>query len=102
MPTCQNCHKKWNWKQTFKRSFTLGGALICPYCKEKQYLTESMRKKSGMISFIVVTLMLLGNLFFDLSYVVSVIVLLGFIPLILIINPFFVELSNEDPFGNRP
>ncbi|ASN05629.1 TIGR04104 family putative zinc finger protein [Virgibacillus necropolis] len=95
MPTCQNCHKKWNWKQTFKKSFTLGGEMTCPYCEEKQYLTARMRKRSTIIPFIITSLIMLGNLFFGPSYV-FVFALLGLFPLFFGIYPFFVELSNRE------
>lgn len=95
MPTCQNCHEKWNWKQTFKRSFTLGGGMTCPYCEEKQYLTARMRKRSTIIPFIISALIMLGNLFFGPSYI-FVFTLLGLLPLFFGIYPFFVELSNKE------
>ncbi|MEI3607600.1 TIGR04104 family putative zinc finger protein [Pseudogracilibacillus sp. SE30717A] len=95
MPTCQNCHNKWSWKQTFKGSFTLGGGMTCPYCKEKQYLTARMRKRSTLIPFVIVAIIMLGNLFLGPSYV-SIFALLVLLPSVFIINPFFVELSNEE------
>lgn len=95
IPTCQNCHKKWSWKQTFKRSFTLGGGMICPYCEKKQYLTARMRKRSTIIPFIITPLIMLGNLFFGPSYV-FVFALLSLLPLFLGAYPFFIELSNEE------
>lgn len=98
MPTCQNCHKEWSWKQTFKKSFTLIGEMTCPYCGEKQYLTARMRKRSTVIPFIVATLIMLGNLFFGPSYV-TIFALLGLLLIFFIINPFFVQLSSEEePF----
>lgn len=95
MPTCQNCRKKWGWKQTFKKSFTLVAEMTCPQCEEKQYLTARIRKRSTIIPFIIVALIMLSNLFFGPSYV-SIFALLVLLPLVFIINPFFVELSNEE------
>ncbi|WP_373896311.1 TIGR04104 family putative zinc finger protein [Virgibacillus sp. CBA3643] len=96
MPVCQNCHNKWSWKQTFKRSFTstLDG-MTCPYCEEKQYLTSRVRKGSTIIPFIIITLIMLSNLFFGPSFVFFF-ALLGLIPLFFGIYPFFVELSNKE------
>lgn len=95
MPTCQNCQRQWNWKQTFKNSFILIGGMTCPSCEEKQYLTSRMRKRSMIIPLIVIFLIVLGNLLFASSYVYmfAIFVLL---PLFLVIYPFFVELSNEE------
>lgn len=95
MPTCQNCHKKWSWMQTFKRSFILIGGMMCPYCGEKQYLTSRIRKRSTIIPFIIAALIMLGNLFFGPSYV-SVFAILALLPLFFLINPFFVQLSSEE------
>lgn len=94
MPTCKNCHNKWSWKQTFKESFTLIGGMTCPYCGKKQYLTARMRKRSTIIPFIIISQIMLGNLLFGPSYV-ALFSLLGLLPLVFIINPFFVELSNK-------
>lgn len=95
MPTCQNCHHKWSWKQTFKRSFTLGGGMTCPYCEEKQYVTSRVRKKSTIIPFIIMALIMLSNLFFGPSYI-FLFALVSLMPLFLWIYPFFIELSNKD------
>lgn len=95
MPTCQNCHKRWSWKQTFRRSFTLGGGMSCPYCEEKQYLTARLRKRSSIIPFILITLIMLGNLFFGPSHI-ALFALLGLIPIYFGVYPLFVELSNKE------
>ena len=72
--------------------------MTCPYCGEKQYLTARMRKRSAIISFTIVAVIMLGNIFFGLFYV-SIFTLLGLLLLVFVINPFFVELSNEEePF----
>lgn len=95
MPTCQNCHKRWSWKQTFTRSFTLGGGMSCPYCEEKQYLTARLRKRSSIIPFLLITPIMLVNLFFGPSYI-ALFVLLGLIPIYFGVYPLFVELSNKE------
>ena|SRR5690625_3677694 len=95
MRTCQNCLNKWSWKQTFKRSFTLAGEMTCPYCEKKQYVTARMRKRSSMISLIIIPMIMFGNLLFGPSYI-ALFALIGFIPLYATIYPFFVELSNRE------
>jgi len=69
--------------------------MTCPHCEEKQYLTARIRKRSTVIPFIIVGLIMVINLFLGPSYW-TVFTLLGLLPLIFIINPFFVELSNEE------
>jgi len=95
MPTCQNCQRKWGWKQTFKRSFTFSGSMECPYCNEMQYYTSRFRKGITIIPFLMIALIMASNLLFGPSYV-AVISLLGLLPLVFIVTPFFVELSNEE------
>lgn len=94
MPTCQHCLHKWTWKQTIKKSFTLGVGMKCPYCHEMQYYSTRFRKKSSMVSFLV-PLLLAFNFLFGPSYLI-LIALLAFLPLYTIIVPFFVELTNEE------
>ncbi|MFA1822515.1 TIGR04104 family putative zinc finger protein [Virgibacillus oceani] len=94
MPICQNCHHKWNWKQTFKRSFTLDNGMTCPYCEEKQFLTSRARKRSTAIPFLV-PLIMLGNLIFGTTYF-SLIALIILIPFIFGIYPIIIELSNKE------
>jgi len=94
MPICQNCHHKWTWKQTFKRSFTLDTGMKCPSCEEKQYMTSRARKRSTAIPFLV-PLIMLGNLIFGSSYF-SLIALIIFIPFIFVLYPFIMELSNKE------
>lgn len=96
MPTCQNCHHKWSWKQTFKRSFAFAfsDGMTCPYCEEKQYMTSRARKISTAIPFFV-PLIMLGNLIFDPSYF-FLIMLISLIPIIFGLYPFIIKLSNKE------
>ena len=95
MPICKNCHEKWSWKQTLKKSFTLGGGMKCPHCNEMQYYSSRFRKRSTIIPFAIVALIMFSNLIFGPSYIL-VLSLIVLIPLCLGIYPFFVELSNEE------
>ncbi len=95
MPSCQNCHQKWGWQQTFKKTCTLSIGMVCDHCGKKQYLTARNRKRSTVIPFLIISLIMLGNLFFGPSYI-ALFALIGLLPIVLLINPFFVELSNEE------
>lgn len=94
MPVCNNCQHKWSWKGTFKRSFTLGVGMMCPNCNEMQYYSARFRKRSSMVPFLI-PLLLTVNLFLGPSYLI-LILLLAFLPVYLILFPFFVELSNDE------
>ena len=95
MPTCQNCHTAWSWKQTFKKSFTLNTAMICPYCGENQYVTSRTRKTSSMITSITLAVIMLLNVFWGPS-LIFVMALVASIPIYLGSYPFLVELSNQE------
>src|SRR5690625_2532583 len=95
MSTCQNCNNKWSWKQTFKKSSISFGGMTCPYCGKKQYQTKRSGKRITIIYFTIFFLIMLHNIFFGPSYI-AFFTLLWLIPLFFIINPFFVELSNEE------
>ncbi|MEC2158493.1 TIGR04104 family putative zinc finger protein [Virgibacillus halodenitrificans] len=92
MPTCQNCGKKWTWKQTVKTLFRL--KKCCPYCGKKQYESASSRRRTS--AFLLIPLVLLPiNAWFEFS--VGMVLLLA-IPLYIILlglYPFILKLSNE-------
>lgn len=95
MPTCQSCFEKWSWKETFKKSFTLDIGMKCPYCNKMQYYSSRFRKRSSLIPFIIITLIMLGNFIFGPSYIFFL-TLIGLFPLFMGVYPFFVELTNEE------
>ena len=94
MPTCQKCKQRWSWTQAFKQSFSFSG-MTCPHCKEKQYMSAAYRKRSSIYAAIVL-IPLLINIFFDLSITLAVLLASLIGPLVLGINPFLMELSNEE------
>lgn len=95
MPTCQNCYRKWNWKQTLKKSCTFGRGMKCPYCNEVQYYSSRFKKRSSIVPFIIVTLILLSNLVLD-SFYMLLFISTGCMLFVVAVYPFFVELSNRE------
>lgn len=93
MPSCQNCGRKWSWKQTFKKSFTLDTGMICPYCEKKQSIAKGTRIKTALFTFIAITLVTVGSLLYGPS-IVFVYIMIGLIPFFLVLYPFWVELRN--------
>lgn len=94
MPTCQNCDREWSWKQTFKKMFTLGTAMECPHCGEKQYYTKRARKRSAVVTLLTPFIILLN--LFDISPYLLVGIYLVFGLSIMGIFPFLIELSSEE------
>ncbi|SFA84669.1 cxxc_20_cxxc protein [Lentibacillus halodurans] len=96
MPTCQHCSEQWNWKQTIKAMFSLDVRLTCPYCGSKQHLTAKARRRMNLGNFsipIAIPLGILVNTPF-----MSFGILIGTFILVITINLFLIELSNEaDP-----
>ncbi|GGK00688.1 hypothetical protein GCM10007063_23730 [Lentibacillus kapialis] len=98
MPTCQNCDKKWTWKQTIKTIFRLK----CPYCGKKQYESASSRVRGGVFALIPLAFLPI-NAGFGLSVGIALLVaiILGFI--ILGSYPFrHIKINNKSIYTNTP
>lgn len=95
MPVCKRCEKKWSWKQTIKYSVTLSVKMNCPHCGEVQYNTARSRKRSTIVGGILISTIMLCNIFFGPSYI-FLMMLISLIPLWIIVFPFMMELSNEE------
>ena len=80
-----------------RKSFTLDTGIICPYCEKKQYPTKSTRIKNFLITFTAMSVIMLWSLFFGPSFVL-LFILISFVPLSVILYPFWVELSNKEEF----
>ena len=50
MTRCTNCGTQWTFKEKLRKSFSLDRGMPCPHCGEAQYLTNSYRKKSSLIT----------------------------------------------------
>ncbi|WP_240455845.1 TIGR04104 family putative zinc finger protein [Virgibacillus sp. Bac332] len=79
---------------TLKRSFRM--KMKCPYCEEANYLSANSRKKSSMTSLILLPLILIGNIYLNLS--IPYVILIGLLLLISIVTttPFMIGLSKEE------
>jgi len=99
MPTCDNCHNKWNWKQTIKKTTTLNPVMTCPYCGEKQYQTQKSKTKVGFLTTIVL-LPLLLQIFFDMpgAFLLSIFPILTVI--FILLYPFLIKLSSREEYIN--
>jgi CXXC-20-CXXC protein len=47
LPTCQNCGRKWSWKDTITQIFRI--KLRCPYCEGVQYLSAKSRVRASLL-----------------------------------------------------
>lgn len=99
MPNCDNCHNKWNWKQTIKITTTLNPVMTCPYCGEKQYQTQKSKTKIGFLTTIVLLPLLLQP-FFDIpgAFLLSLFPILAVI--VILLYPFLIELSSREEYIN--
>lgn len=95
MPTCQQCKKKWTWKQSFKNSFRINSGMKCPYCNETQYITTRFRKRSANLH-ILLPLSILIPVLFPVSPLMTLYILVGLTAIGLGIYPLFMELTNEE------
>lgn len=97
MPTCENCHSKWGWKQTVKKTFTLNPGMTCPYCGEKQYQTQKSKKVNAYLTPIVLIPLLL-NIFFDIPRPILFGLFLILFVTTLLIFPFLIKLSSKEEY----
>lgn len=67
----------------------------CPYCGEMQYYSSRFRKRNNILSFVIISIIMLSNLLFGPFYI-FLLALIGLVPLFLGVYPFFVELCNEE------
>ncbi|WP_347860970.1 TIGR04104 family putative zinc finger protein [Salimicrobium sp. PL1-032A] len=95
MPICENCKYTWTWKETVQKSFRSSLGMNCPHCCEKQYWTLKSKKVNGLLPMIV-PLVMLAYLLLDLPAEVALAALFLTIPLIMTIQPFLVDVRNED------
>jgi CXXC-20-CXXC protein len=95
MPICDNCHHRWSWKQTMKKTISLDPGLTCPYCGEVQYQTQRSKVKGGFLNGILILFPLIINTFIDIPGIY----LLSLFPVIFILlmtlYPFTVEISGR-------
>jgi CXXC-20-CXXC protein len=92
VPTCQSCHKEWSWKQTFISSAGLDTAMKCPFCDTKQYPDEKTRKRTYLLSIMILLPMLLP--FFGISSVISFVLIFFLGGLVLLVHPFYTQVTN--------
>ncbi|GAB3798296.1 TIGR04104 family putative zinc finger protein [Virgibacillus kimchii] len=102
MPECKNCRTKWKWSDAIKRIFTLGTAIVCPYCQEKQYLTNQSRRKMGILHMLLPLLILLP-LVLNISFAVGFGIFAIAAIIVFSIYPFMMVLTDKEelPFGKE-
>ena len=91
MPVCNNCGKKWTWKQTIKTLFRL----TCPHCNKRQYESTSSRKRTSTISLIPLIALPI-NYLLNLPWWMVGVLMLPIIAVIWMISPYLIEVSNEE------
>ena len=67
MTRCTNCGTRWTFKEKLRKSFSFDRGMPCPQCGEAQYLTWRYRKKSSVITFLMILLFSLPG-FFNASW----------------------------------
>ncbi|GAB4074747.1 hypothetical protein GCM10028778_22500 [Barrientosiimonas marina] len=98
MPTCENCHNTWSWKQTMKKMFTLDPGMNCPYCGERQYQTRKSKNKAGFLNAFVFLPIFL-NIFFDIPAAILISLFLVLTSLVISLHPVVMHLSNKEEYS---
>lgn len=94
MPTCQNCHKKWTWKQTMTLTFANNMGMICPYCGNKQYITATSKKWSSYYGFII-PIVIPIQIFLNVPILPMIIIFLSITACVIGGYPSIIKLSNK-------
>lgn len=96
MPTCAKCRYSWTWKETMSNIYTWdeNRKMKCPSCREKQYISIRSRRKTSIVTLLLLVIILLSNLVFGPSYI-AVTILFVLIPVQLLSYPFFIRLTDK-------
>ncbi|WP_261132109.1 TIGR04104 family putative zinc finger protein [Bacillus sp. Marseille-Q3570] len=103
MPTCQNCHHEWTWRQTFKKQCRFNNKMTCPYCGEEQYISAKTRRNMVgylvLVPFILLCVMAaIDFLIIDVPAMALYLSNVSVFAAMIFISPFFLEVTNtEEP-----
>ena len=93
MPRCQNCNFKWRWKDVI--ALSLKGKKECPNCQKRQYISP---KSNFWVTFFTSMAFVLPTSFLRAYYEMSPLwIFLAipiYLPLVLLVLPFFYRLSS--------
>lgn len=93
MPTCQNCGRRWSWKDTITQVFRI--KLRCPYCESVQYFSAKSRVRASLLYLpVLVIQFFLFPFHLSNSSIIGIAVIL--LALAIAHMPFIYKLSNED------
>lgn len=97
MTRCEHCGSRWTFGDRLRESFkfSLDRSMTCPYCQEKQYLTNRYRKKSALINFLMLLFMFVP-VFFSAPWQVYVICLITAVSMGFFLQIHTFELSSTD------
>ncbi|MCG1010522.1 hypothetical protein J4760_10875 [Salinicoccus sp. ID82-1] len=97
MTRCQKCGKQWTFKEKLRKSFkfSFDRSMNCPHCQEKQYLTNGYRKKSALITFLMILTIFLPS-FLGASWEIYVVCLVAAVSIGFFLQIHTFELSNTD------
>lgn len=96
MPTCKQCHHKWTWTDTIKRTFKKKKE--CPYCGEIQYTSFKSSQRMTWYGLIIPILFIVISLF-SLPTIIGTIVSAIIIVIGFLTQPFLTTLSNKEEFS---
>ncbi|PKR77284.1 hypothetical protein CEY16_11135 [Halalkalibacillus sediminis] len=95
MPTCAHCGRKWSWKQSLNRMFTLSQEIQCPHCHRNQFFSKKTRTINAVLNMFIVSPLAI-NIFFDLTPWMLLGMIVGIFLVLVVIFPFYLELDKED------
>lgn len=97
MPTCENCGYRFKWKQFVKDvfRFKINRKVACPNCSAKQYISNKIMP--SLLLHLSFTLFILLFFQINMNALLFVVYLVSWLILFLLVYPFTIKLSNENP-----
>jgi|SRR5699024_7716884 len=96
MTKCASCKKQWTGLLLFKAHFASANGVECPYCHEKQYVSEKSKKRM-LIPLLLVTAMLLIGMFAPASITQYFWVFITITAMTIIFMYISLDLTNVPP-----
>lgn len=96
MPRCENCGRKWPWRDAFIKSWFLIGGKACRYCGVKQYVTPSSRRRMRFLSVLLLAALLLVESIISMAILDHFYIAAAVVVLVVALLPFSMELTSEE------